>query len=57
LDTAVLLLRNSDWSRQFVDEVLSYQHKEARHGDAIQLMCLNPRARCSQCSVLHSDDL
>ena len=34
LDTAVLLLRNCDWSRQFVDEVLSYRKKEVRPLDA-----------------------
>ena len=33
LDTAVLLLRNCDWSRQFVDEVLSYRNKEVRSID------------------------
>ena len=26
----MLLLRNCDWSRQFVDEVLSYRSKEVR---------------------------
>ncbi len=33
----MLLLRNCDWSRQFVDEVLSYRNKEVRPGEAVRL--------------------
>ena len=40
LDTAVLLLRNCDWSRQFVDEVLSYRKKEVRPLDASFIQCM-----------------
>ena len=33
------MLRNCDWSRQFVDEVLSYRTKEVRPGDAVRQQC------------------